>query len=346
MMNKNKIILIISTFLIFACEDKEDDVNPLVGQWNMTDFSSGIYMRLNKTQEIFMGDTKGSIQLKTISNGIITDNYSLTDFSIYNDDDGTFIDVSEYTNNYSVNYSIRDYIGSLDSYDESSLYIYSNNSDAAYYSTNFDYSISTNLLKIRPDTLYRQLYINGNEVWDSTRYAIVEGAIEKTTEMVQAGQDFLMNSDEFGGDIGGPDELTLILNDDGTGRAIEEFNGGKEDNEIKWVASDSTFSWNYCYDGDCDGEGPEFNYEISGTNLSLSVSQDICEDDEENCDYMVNEMFGVEFGTLEAFWLEMNVTLSSTQVAKKSVNKMFNKRSKFGNYSFINGFKPPKRFAQ
>ena len=346
MMNKNKIILIISTFLIFACEDKEDDVNPLVGQWNMTDFSSGTYMRLNKTQEIFMGDTKGSIQLKTISNGIITDNYSLTDFRIRNDDDGTFIDISEYTNNYSVNYSIRDYIESLDSYDESSLYIYSNNSDAAYYSTNFDYSISTNLLKIRPDTLYRQLYINGNEVWDSTRYAIVEGAIEKTTEMVQAGQDFLMNSDEFGGDIGGPDELTLILNDDGTGRAIEEFNGGKEDNEIKWVATDSTFSWNYCYDGDCDGEGPEFNYEISGTNLSLSVSQDICEDDEENCDYMVNEMFGVEFGTLEAFWLEMNVTLLSTQVAKKSVNKMFNKRSKFGNYSFINGFKPPKRFAQ
>ena len=346
MMAKNKIILIILTFLIFACEDKEDDVNPLVGQWNMTDFSSGVYMRLNKTQEIFMGDTKGSIQLKTISNGIITDNYSLTDFSIYNDDDGTFIDVSEYTNNYSVNYSIRDYIGSLDSYDESSLYIYSNNSDAAYYSTNFDYSISTNLLKIRPDTLYRQLYINGNEVWDSTRYAIVEGAIEKTTEMVQAGQDFLMNSDEFGGDIDGPDELTLILNDDGTGRAIEEFNGGKVDNEIKWVATDSTFSWNYCYDGYCDEEGPEFNYEISGTNLSLSVSQDICEDDEENCDYMVNEMFGVEFGTLEAFWLEMNVTLSSTQVAKKSVNKMFNKRSKFGNYSFINGFKPPKRFAQ
>ena len=42
-MAKNKIILIVLTFLIFACEDKEDDVNPLVGQWNMTDFSSGIY---------------------------------------------------------------------------------------------------------------------------------------------------------------------------------------------------------------------------------------------------------------------------------------------------------------
>ena len=346
MMTKNKIILIILTFLIFACEDKEDDVNPLVGQWNMTDFSSGTYMRLNKTQEIFMGDIEGSIEAKTISNGITTDTYNLTEVDIYGGDGDTFIDVYGYDNYYSAYYSISDYTGSLSSDDQSNLSVGTQNSNAEYYGTNFLYFTSTNLLKIRPDTLYRQLYINGNEVWDSTRYAIVEGAIEKTTEMVQAGQDFLMNSDEFGGDIGGPDELTLILNDDGTGRAIEEFNGGKEDNEIKWVATDSTFSWNYCYDGDCDGEGPEFNYEISGTNLSLSVSQDICEDDEENCDYMVNEMFGIEFGTLEAFWLEMNVTLSSTQVAKKSVNKMFNKRSKFGNYSFINGLKPPKRFAQ
>ena len=351
MMAKNKIILIILTFLIFACEDKEDDVNPLVGQWNMTDFSSGTYMRLNKTQEIFMGNIEGSIQAKTISNGIITDNYSLTDFSIYNDDDGTFIDVSEYTNNYSVNYSIWDYIGSLDSYDESSLYIYSNNSDAAYYSTNFDYFISTNLLKIRPDTLYRKLYINGNEVWDSTRYAIVEGAIEQKSTIVQAGQNILMDGDMFV-PMESPDDITLIFEDDGTGRIIEKMWGQTEEIEIKWEATDSTLSWiEECNDDECDDELVSFTFEISSTGLSLSNYQDMCELYDQmggagTCDLIMNDEFGVEMGTLEAFWIEMNVSFSKNQAAKKSVNKMLNKKSKFGNYSFINGLKPPKRFAQ
>ena len=96
MMNRNKIKLIISIFLIFACEDKEEDVNPLVGQWNMTDFSSGTYMKLNKTQEIFMGDTEGSIQAKTISNGITSDTYNLTDVDISSYDGDTYIDVYGY----------------------------------------------------------------------------------------------------------------------------------------------------------------------------------------------------------------------------------------------------------
>ena len=95
---------------LFACEDKEEDVNPLVGQWNMTNFSSGTYMRVNKTQEIFMGETEGSIEEKTISNEILTDTYNLTEVRIDNNDDGTFIDVSEYANNYSVDYNIRDFI--------------------------------------------------------------------------------------------------------------------------------------------------------------------------------------------------------------------------------------------
>jgi len=232
-----KIIFFFSIFLIFACEDKEDEVNPLVGQWNMTNFSGGVYLKLNKTQEIFMGETEGSIEAKTISNEILTDTYNLTEVRIDNNDDGTFIDVSEYANNYSVDYNIRDFIGSLDAYDESSLYIYSNNINGDYYGTNFDYTISTNSLKVFPDTLYRKLYINGNEVWDSTRYAVVEGSITQLTTLVEAGQDFLMDGDEFE-EILGPSELTLILNDDSTGRAIESFDGDTEENEIKWQATD------------------------------------------------------------------------------------------------------------
>jgi hypothetical protein len=350
-MNRNKIILIISTFLIFACEDKEEDVNPLVGQWNMTDFSSGTYMKLKKTQEIFMGDTEGSIQAKTISNGITTDTYNLTDIDIYGGDGDTYIDVYGYDNNYSAYYTINDYSGSLSSYDESNFRVSTQNSDGEYYSTNFDYSISPNSLKIFPDTLYRKLYINGNEVWDSTRYAIVEGAIEQMTTMIQAGQNFLMDSDMFG-PIEFPDDLTLILDEDGTGRIIEKMWGQTEEIEIKWEATDSTLSWNEeCNDEDCDLEVVDFTFEISSTGLSLSNYQNMCElfeqmGGEGTCDLVMNDEFGVEMGTLEAFWMEMNVTFSENQVAKKSVNKMLNKRSKFGNYSFINGLKPPKKFAQ
>ena len=350
-MNRNKIILIISIFLIFACEDKEEDVNPLVGQWNMTDFSSGTYMKLNKTQEIFMGDTEGSIQAKTISNGITSDTYNLTDVDISSYDGDTYIDVYGYDNNYSAYYTINDYSGSLSSYDESNFRVSTQNSDGEYYSTNFDYSISTNSLKIFPDTLYRKLYINGNEVWDSTRYAIVEGAIEQMTTMIQAGQNFLMDSDMFG-PIEFPDDLTLILDEDGTGRIIEKMWGQTEEIEIKWEATDSTLSWNEeCNDEDCDLEVVDFTFEISSTGLSLSNYQDMCElfeqmGGEGTCDLVMNDEFGVEMGTLEAFWMEMNITFSENQVAKKSVNKMLNKRSKFGNYSFLNGYTLPKKFNQ
>ena len=79
-MNKNKIILIISTFLIFACEDKEDDINPLVGQWNMTDFTSGTYMRLNKTQEIL------KLAVKRMLPGGPLAKKQLTKLKIYNGD--------------------------------------------------------------------------------------------------------------------------------------------------------------------------------------------------------------------------------------------------------------------
>ena len=349
-MTKKKLILIISMLLfLFACEDKEEDVNPLVGQWNMTNFSSGTYMSLNKTQEIFMGDTEGSIQAKTISNGITTDTYNLTDVDISSYDGETLIDVYGYDNNYSAYYTINDYSGSLSSYDESNFSVSTQNSNREYFGTNFNYSISTNSLKIFPDTLYRKLYINGNEVWDSTRYAIVEGAIEQMTTMVQAGQNFLMDSDMFG-PMEFPDELTLILDDDGTGRIIEKMWGQTEEIEIKWEATDSTLSWiEECNDDECDSEVVDFTFEISSTGLSLSNYQDMCEfvdamAGEGACDLMMNDEFGVEMGTLEGFWMEMNVSFSTMQASKKSVNKMLNKRSKWGNYSFINGYKPPKKF--
>ena len=72
------------------------------------------------------------------------------------------------------------------------------------------------------------------------------------TTMIQAGQNFLMDSDMFG-PIEFPDDLTLILDEDGTGRIIEKMWGQTEEIEIKWEATDSTLSWNEeCNDEDCD----------------------------------------------------------------------------------------------
>jgi hypothetical protein len=128
--------------------------------------------------------------------------------------------------------------------------------------------------------------------------------------------------------------------------------GQTEEIEIKWEATDSTLSWNEeCNDEDCDLEVVDFTFEILSTGLSLSNYQDMCElfeqmGGEGTCDLVMNDEFGVEMGTLEGFWMEMNITFSENQVAKKSVNKMLNKRSKFGNYSFLNGYTLPKKFNQ
>ena len=123
--------------------------------------------------------------------------------------------------------------------------------------------------------------------------------------------------------------------------------GQTEEIEIKWEATDSTLSWKDCNDGDCDSEVVDFTFEISGAGLLLSNHQDMCEYFDEYCDEIMNGEYGVEMGTLEAFWMEMNVSLSSTQASKKAVNKIYhNKRSKWGNYSFINGYKPPKKSNQ
>ena len=171
------------------------------------------------------------------------------------------------------------------------------------------------------------------------------------TTMIQAGQNFLMDSDMFG-PMEFPDDLTLILDEDGTGRIIEKMWGQTEEIEIKWEATDSTLSWNEeCNDEDCDLEVVDFTFEISSTGLSLSNYQDMCElfeqmGGEGTCDLVMNDEFGIEMGTLEGFWMEMNITFSENQVAKKSVNKMLNKRSKFGNYSFLNGYTLPKKFNQ
>jgi hypothetical protein len=197
--------------------------------------------------------------------------------------------------------------------------------------------------------LYREIYIdNTGYVIDSTRHATVAGALTEVGTEISANEDFLLEDELFM-----PDEIIITINDDGTGEIDETFEGYREKSDIEWEATDSTFTWKYCeeYDGqiECD-EGPEFKYEISGETLILSQYQDMCEEYESfgmSCDEVMHEAFGVEMGTLEEFWMEMKVVFSATASAKKSAYKIRqNKKTRLGEYSLMNGYKPLRKFQK
>ena len=58
-----KRIIIGLTFLLAlmntGCEE-DNEINPLVGVWNMTEISGDLFIKVNKTQEIFLGHYEGS----------------------------------------------------------------------------------------------------------------------------------------------------------------------------------------------------------------------------------------------------------------------------------------------
>ena len=74
------------------------------------------------------------------------------------------------------------------------------------------------ILSVVQDTLYRQTFINFDNVIDSTRYVLVSGALKEVGTPIQAGAAFSMEDD-----IDLPSSLTLTLNDDSTGFVEEVF---------------------------------------------------------------------------------------------------------------------------
>jgi len=188
------------------------------------------------------------------------------------------------------------------------------------------------------DTLYRQIYINGNTVDDSSRYSIVSGTVKEVGTQIPANQPIEMMDD----DIGLPSALTLTLNADFTGSVEETFEGNSMVADIRWfVTPDSLFGWNYCgLDGDddeCDG-GPVFNnFKVTENSLVLGMYQDMCDeydamDGSGYCDEMMYDAYGVEIGTLDSFWAEINVSMikssSSKQYISTNQNLKLNKRSR------------------
>ena len=340
-MSKRGNFVVFLLIIFMACEDKEEP-NPLVGTWNMTSASGGVYIKVNKTQEIFMGLTQGSIEVSTISNGITTQTHALSQFNVNNSDDGLFINAYEYFENMDVNYYINDYISSLDQYDQSSVDIYTPNGYYEYVGTQFNYTWSENSFTVNADTVYRRLYIDGNYVMDSTRYAVASGTVTQIGTEIEANQNFLMPDQLFL-----PDDVTITINDDGTGEIEETFEGFEERSDIEWEATDTTFIWRYCeeYDGEIEcNDGPEFMYQITEGSLILSDEQDMCEEiGDDYCDQMMFYQYGIEMGTLDDFWMEMEVVFSKQAAAAKLTNEISRqKKSRIGKYSILKGFKPNK----
>ena len=322
-----KITFFTLLFLIVSCEDEKERSNPFVGTWEMSSASGGIYLIVNKTQVLKMGATDGSIIATTYNNQNILDTYSMNELQINENMDGVFIDVRKFYNDNlstSVEYYIRDYVSSLDYYDESRFYLGNMNE---YYefvneSGNFIYTLKLDsdgmyTLSVVQDTLYRQTFINFDNVIDSTRYVLVSGALKEVGTPIQAGAAFSMEDD-----IDLPSSLTLTLNDDSTGFVEEVFDDMRVSTSIRWfLYPDSTFGWNYCYTmNDCSEDGPIFNqYEINENSLVLGLYQDMCEEMGPYCDDMMNSTYGVEIGTTESYWAEINVAMERTE-NKKQVN--------------------------
>ena len=332
-----KISFILSIFLIIGCEDEEGTDSPLVGTWTMTESSGGIYMMVNKTQYLNMGEVDGAVTASLHTDQGLIDSYSMTEMYINQNMDGTFINLmTPYDYDSSIasqaSYQLADYTSSLNDYDFSQLSVSTMNDYYNFYNNagNFTYSTTADdngmhTLTIDNDTLYREVYINGNIITDSSRYGIVNGTIKEIGTQVQAGQQFSME-DYFSL----PTAITLTLNDDFTGYITEVFEGFRESSDIRWfVNPDSSFGWDYCYEdydnGDDDGddecdEGPMFNsYNVTENSLVLGMYQDMCAEMGSDCDAMMELMYGVEMGTLNSYWAEINVAMKKS-VASKQLN--------------------------
>ena len=79
------------------------------------------------------------------------------------------------------------------------------------------------------------------------------------------------------------------------------------------------------------------NFKVTENSLVLGMYQDMCEeydamDGSGYCDEMMYDAYGVEIGTLDSFWAEINVSMvkssSSKQYISTNQNLKLNKRSR------------------
>jgi len=340
-MKKLYLIIFISILFILSCEDKKKnkkEINPIVGIWGLTSASGGVYLNVNKTQEIYLGNIQGEIQVTTTRDSSITDIHILTNYVITSNLDGIFINVSGQGDYSFVNYSIEDYVTSMDQYDQSLLDIIKDNGIYNYSGNIFNYSIGDHSLTINADTLIRKFNMDGNDIWDSTRSAAVTGTIEKIGSEIKATENYY-----FVEEILLPDNIIISLNEDGNGESEETFSGESNYYDFGWMTIDSLLILRSCEVIYNRIYCSKINYEyyVLTDTLILNKYQNLCdllfEDDEAACDNFLYNEYGVELGTMEGFWLEYEFIFTRELTAEKVRKTMGKKTSPIGRYSIIKG---------
>ena len=345
-----KISFILSLILLVACEDEDTNDNSLVGTWTMTDVSGGMYMIVNKSQYLKMGDVDGEISVSTYNEQGPVSSYFMTAIQVNENMDGSFISISspnDINQPTYLSYTISDYISSLNDYDLSQLnistmtgsYGYTNNSGNFNYVLELD-SNGLYTFMVNNDTLYREIFINGEFINDSSRYAIASGTLKEVGLEILANQKTLMTDNGY---LTIPTNLTLTLNSDFTGTVNETFNDMNNISDIRWyLGPDSSFGWAYCYDSsdnidNCDG-GPQFNsFNVTENILDLNMNENMCIDDIAGsgyCDELAFDMYGVEIGTLDSHWTELYISMVKNIESKESSTLNDNRTTKTG-YSSI-----------
>ena len=333
-----KILFPALLFFVLACEDDESQ-NPLSGNWTSTSFNIDYYLKVNVTQDIFMGDYEGGIIASRYLNNNKEREIYLDIFSASTDVDITYVRITNqplFTDSSpsgdNVTYDITDYTSNaLNSFDTSFLRL--SNYDTGYNAQfvgnshlNYQLSLDKTEVRIDKDTVFYEIYTNQGNVIDSTSYFILDGVLKKKNATISANENFSVNS--LLGDMGYrdlPQSVQLTLNEDGSGQEIVVNDNYTIANDFAWTSTDSTLSLLY---DDVDGDGygrQDFEYSINGSNLTLKQIEPFCDYSysRSECESQINYMFdfGLQTGTFEDMWFELEGQFTSDNVASRKINR-------------------------
>ena len=325
-------------FFVLACEDDESQ-NPLAGNWTSTSFNIDYYLKVNASQDIFMGDYEGGIIASRYLNNNKEREIYLGIFSASTDIDITYVRITNqplFTDSSpigdNVTYDITDYTSNaLNSFDTSFLRL--SNYDTGYNAQfvgnshlNYQLSLDKTEVRIDEDTVFYEIYTNQGNVIDSTSYFVLDGVLKKKNATISANENFSVNS--LLGDMGYsdlPESVQLTLNEDGSGQEIVINDNYTIANDFAWTSTDSTLSLLY---DDVDGDGygrQDFEYSINGGNLTLKQIEPFCDDSylRSECESQINYMFdfGLQTGTFEDMWFELEGQFTSDNVASRKINR-------------------------
>ena len=346
-----KIFISVLLFFVLSCEDDALE-SPLVGSWISTSFNIDYYLKVNTSQDIFVGDYEGGITASRYLNNNKERDIYLAFFSVFTDIDVTYVRITNqplYNGSMplgdDVVYDINDYTSNgLNSFDFSQLNIV--NYDSGYNARflgnsylNYELSLDETQIRIDNDTVFYEIYTNEGSILDSTSYFILDGVLKKKNVTINANERLSVNSLLKNIDTL-PQSVQLKFNEDGTGKEIVVIDNFTEENEFAWSSTDSTISLFYVFS---PGYSQEYEYFINESNLTLKQIEPYCGDNftRSECENQINNMFdfGLQNGTFEDMWFELEGKFTSDNVASRKINRKQLEKSIFYDEKFLAAMK-------